>query len=96
MPFDEANARLLAEELGQEIAKAEDEWKQIDEDLIKLVGGELFAGFLAAGPLVAAGHASFVAAAGVTAGATTLAASLRRRKRFPDRFPAAFFMRVEE
>ena len=95
-PFDDANARLLAEELREEIAKAEEEWKQINEDLIKLVGGELGAGLLAAGPLIASGHGSFLAAAGVAVGATTLAASYIREKRFPDRFPAAFFMKIEE
>ena len=59
------------------------------------VGGELGAGLLAAGPLIAAGHGYFVAAAAVAVGATTLAASFRQRKRFPDRFPAAFFMKIE-
>lgn len=95
-PFDETNARLLAEELREEVAKAEEEWKKIDHDLFKLIGGEIGAGLLAAGPLIASGHGSFLAAAGVTAGATTLAASVIKHKNFPDRFPAAFFMNIEQ
>lgn len=94
-PFDDANARLFAEELREEIAKAEEEWEQIHQDLLKLAGGELGAGLLAAGPLIAAGHGYFIAAAAVAVGATTLAASFKQRKRFPDRFPAAFFMKIE-
>ena len=81
-PFDEANARKLAEELKEEVAHAEEEWEKIDQDLLKIVGGELGAGLLAAGPLIAAGHGYFVAAAAVAVGATTLAASFRQRKRF--------------
>jgi AraC-like DNA-binding protein len=94
-PFDRVNAQLLAEELREEIQKARDEWKQIDRDLVKIVGAELGAGLLAAGPLIASGHGAFVAAAAVAVGATTLAASTGQRKRFPDRFPAAFFMQIE-
>ena len=93
-PFEEANAIMLAEELKEEVARAEEEWGKIDQDLLKILGGELGAGLLAAGPLIAAGHGHFVAAAAVTVGATTLAASFRQRRRFPDRFPAAFFMKI--
>jgi len=95
-PFDETNAYLLAEELHEKVQEAEEEWKKIDQDLIKIIGVELSAGFLAAGPLIAAGHAEFLAAAAVTIGATTLAASTAKRRRFPDRFPAAFFMKVSD
>jgi len=94
-PFDEANARMLAEELKGEIAHAAEEWDKIDQDLLKIVGAELGAGILAAGPLIAVGHGHFVAAAAVAVGATTLAASFRRRKHSPDRFPAAFFMKID-
>ena len=74
--------------------KTEEEWKAIDEDLVKIIGSELVAGFLAAGPLIATGSAGFLGAAAVTAGATTLAASTVKRRRFPDRFPAAVFMDI--
>ncbi|MGH8594317.1 MAG: hypothetical protein ACREV3_10800 [Gammaproteobacteria bacterium] len=94
--FDNVNAQLLAEELRDEIAKAKDEWRKIDRDLLKIVGAELGAGLLAAGPLIASGHANFLAAAAVATGATTLAGSLSRHKNFPDRFPAAFFMKIED
>jgi hypothetical protein len=93
-PFDEANAQLLADELQEKIHEAEEEWKKIDQDLLKIIGGELSAGLLAAGPLIASGHGDFVAAAAVIAGATNLTLSTVQRRRFPNRFPAAFFMRV--
>jgi hypothetical protein len=94
--FDAVNSQLLAEELREEVAKAKDEWKKIDRDIVKMVGAELGAGLLAAGPLIASGHASFLAAAAVVTGATTLAGSLSRHRSFPDRFPAAFFMKIED
>ena len=95
-PFDEANARLFAEELREQISLAKEEWDKIDQDLIKIVGGEAAAGLLAAGPLIAAGHGLFVGAAAAAVGAATLAASYKTRKHFPDRFPAAFFMNIEK
>lgn len=94
--FDSVNSQLLAEELREEIAKAKDEWQKIDKDILKIVGAELGAGLLAAGPLIAAGHANFLAAAGIVTGATTLVGSLSRHKNFPDRFPAAFFMKIDD
>jgi len=95
-PFDETNARLFAEELRDEVYLAKEEWDKIDQDLIKIVGGEAGAGLLAAGPLIASGHGLFVGAAAAAVGAATLAASYKRRKHFPDRFPAAFFMNIEK
>ena len=95
-PFDETNVRLLAEELRDEVSFAKEEWKKIDQDLIKIVGREAGTGLLAAGPLIAAGHGIFVGAAAATVGAATLASSYKRRKQFPDRFPAAFFMNIEK
>ena len=95
-PFDETNARFLADELAEEIAKAEEEWEKIDQDLIKIIGAGITTGLVAAGPLIASGHGIFLAAAAVTGGATTLVSSTRRHKKFPDRFPAAFFMQIDE
>lgn len=95
-PFEETNARLFAEELRYEVSLAKEEWDKIDQDLIKIVGGEAGAGLLAAGPLIASGHGLFVGAAAAAVGAATLAASYKRRKHFPDRFPAAFFMNIEK
>lgn len=94
--FDSQNALLLTEELGQQIREAEEEWKKIDTDLLKIVGTAGVTGLLAAGPLIAAGHAYFLAAAAATAGGGALLHSTRQRLSFQDRFPAAFFMKVEE
>src|SRR6267378_3302217 len=94
--FDPENALLLAEELGERIREAEQEWKKIDSDLLKIVGTTAVGGLLAAGPLIAAGHAYFLAAAAGVAGLGPIINSTRQRRSFPDRFPAAFFMKIEE
>ncbi len=94
--FDSKNAILLAEELTGRIQDAEQEWKEIDRDLLKIVGGTAVGGLLAAGPLIAAGHAGFLAAAVGVAGAVPLINSTLKRRSFPDRFPAAFFMKIED
>jgi hypothetical protein len=95
-PFDSANSLLLSEELAERIRDAEQEWKRIDRDLLKIVGTAAVGGLLAAGPLIAAGHAEFLAAAAFVAGAGPLTHSTLQRRSFPDRFPAAFFMKVQE
>jgi hypothetical protein len=94
-PYDETNARLLAEELGEQVAKAEQEWTQIGVDLTKMVGASLTSGLLA-GPMISPGNALFFAAAGVVAAATTVGTTAMKMMNFPDRFPAAFFMDVKE
>lgn len=94
-PFDESNAIRLAEELQEQIQVAEEEWKQIDRDLMKMVGTELATGLLAAGPLIASGHGEFVAAAAIAAGVFDLASAQSRRRSFPNKFPAAFFMKLK-
>lgn len=93
--FDEQNAILLAEELGQRVRDAELEWKQIDTDLLKIIGASALTELIAAGPLIAAGHANFLAAASVVAGTASIVNSTRRRRTFPERFPAAFFMKID-
>jgi AraC-like DNA-binding protein len=94
--FDGAGALLLSEELAERIRDAEREWEKIDRDLLRIVGGEAVAGLLAAGPLIAGGHAYFLAAAAAVAGVGPLINSTLRRRSFADRFPAAFFMKIEE
>ena len=94
--FDNANAVLLAEELGGQIREAEQEWDKIDVDLLKIVGGTAVAELLAAGPLIAAGHAFFLAAAVFAGGGLPVVHSTVKRRSFQDRFPAAFFMKIED
>jgi hypothetical protein len=93
-PFGEQNVQHLADELTTRVAEAEEEWKQIDRDLIKWLGGEAAAGLLASGPLIASGNAAFLAASLAVAGSTTLITSTLKRKGFPEKFPAAFFMNL--
>lgn len=92
--FSEANAKLLAEELKEEIIKAEEEWKQIDRNLIKWFGAELGAGLLSAGPLIASGYGTFLAAAVATSGIITLGVTQSERKSFKNKYPAAFFLKL--
>jgi len=94
-PFSEINAKNLADELIDEIKKAEVEWKKIDQELLKWFGVEFSAGLLSAGPLIASGYGAFLAAAIVIAGATKLGTTQWERKSFQDKFPAAFFMKLK-
>lgn len=91
--FDRINARLLADELAAEVAKAKAEWDKIDQDLLKTAVAGSGAGLLAAGPMIASGHGVFLAAATIAGGIGSLAAAARSRKRFADEFPAAFFLK---
>jgi hypothetical protein len=95
-PFSEINAKLLADELVEEIRKAEHEWKEIDRNLLKWFGAELSTGLLAAGPLISSGHGHFLAAALATAGAANLLDSTTKRKSFQGNYPAAFFMNLKK
>jgi hypothetical protein len=94
--YDEANAIALADELHEKVREAEDEWRKIDTDLLKMLSAGVTASALSAGPLVTSGHASFLAAAVAITGGTGLTWSTMRRRGFANRFPAAFFMDLSE
>lgn len=94
--FERSNAQLLGDELKDEMRRAEEEWKAIDRKLLKWFGSKLTAGFLAAGPLVASGYGVFLAAAFAVAGAANLGVTGSERKAFQTKFPAAFFLRLEQ
>lgn len=68
----------------------------IDDELLKISVPAAAGGLFAAGPLIAAGHAYFFSAALATAGLAPLLSSTRKRRAFPDRYPAAFFMKVDQ
>ena len=93
-PFDAVNAENLGRELGEEVRKAEVEWREIDRDLVKIVGAGTTTALLAAGPLIAFGHGAFLAAAAAVSGGTTLMVHKMKKRSFPNRFPAAFFMNI--
>jgi hypothetical protein len=92
--FDRVNGGMLADRLTAEVAKAKAEWDKIDQDLLKTAGAGTGAGLIAAGPMIAAGHGLFLAAAAIVGGAAALAAAARGRSRFHDQFPAAFFLKL--
>jgi len=94
-PISKINANLLADELKDEIKKAEVEWKKIDRKLLDWFGNELKAGLIAAGPMIASGYGSFLAAALALGGIFKLGVTQSERKSFQDKFPAAFFMKLK-
>ena len=94
-PFAEQNAEILALELEDEVRKAENEWKAIGQDLIKISGTGAASGLMAAGPLIAAGYGGFVAAAAFIGAGTAIIHSGRKLRTFQERFPAGFFMGLD-
>lgn len=90
--FDQVNGRLLAEELQSEVQKADEEWKQIDRELLKYVGAA-GAGLITSMPIIGSGQGIFVAAAAVLAGGAAVGVSAWQHYGFEDKFPAAFFLR---
>lgn len=85
--FSDVNAVNLSAELRDEIAKADDEWRKIDRDLLKWLGGTGAA-------LVSSGVVGFLpaAAAASITGVTGLIQSRIRRSAFKERYPAGFFL----
>jgi hypothetical protein len=94
-PFDEKNAIYLAEELGEKVREAEEEWNKINDDLLKMMGTSSIPPLLAAGPLIATGHADFLAAAATVATGIPLIWGRRQTRAFPKKFPASFFMQLD-
>lgn len=91
--YSAVNGQLFAEELQSEIRKAEDEWAQIDRDLLKNAGS-IGAGLATAATLVGSGQGEFLAAATLLAGVPLLTATAWQRRGFPKKFPAAFYLRL--
>ncbi len=90
-PFNEINAKFLADELNYEIRKAEAEWKKIDRDLLKWFGSEL----IVAGKQILTGSGYFLPAMIALMGIIKLGTTQLERKSFQDKFPAAFFMKIK-
>jgi hypothetical protein len=96
-PYGSENVQHLADELEVKVREAEEEWKQIDRDVLKWFGAEMTAATLMSGPsLIETGYAAFLAAAVAVAGIATVGVSTLKRKGFPDKFPAAFFMDLKK
>lgn len=92
--FSESNVTNLTSELQHHIVEAEDEWRNIDRDLVKWLGGELIIGVTGA---VATGGANWMppALATIAAGLTTLGVSRDKRRSLVHRYPAAFFLQLK-
>lgn len=93
--YSDSSARLFADELKSEIVKAEDEWSQIDRELLKNAGG-IGAGLATAATMIGSGQGEFLAAATLVAGLPLLASSAWQRRGFPKKFPAAFFLKLRK
>jgi hypothetical protein len=89
--FSAVNAVNFSAELRDEVAKANEEWRKIDEDLLKWIG-------LAGAELVASGIVGFVPAAAGAAvtGITGLIRASLKRDTFKDRYPAGFFIGLKK
>ncbi len=91
--YSKVNGQLFADELKDEIEKADDEWKQIDRDLLKNAGASA-AGLVVSAPMIGTGQGLFLASAAAIAGLTAVGASSWQRRGFPTKYPAAFFLRL--
>jgi hypothetical protein len=96
-PFRESNAAILAAELQDEIRKAEVDWEQIEIDsrsfLFTGAAATLATGASAAFSLASAG---FLAAAGLAAMAGGIAVNNTKRRQHAMRYPAAFFLNIDD
>jgi hypothetical protein len=91
--LSEESARNLSDELGDRIAEAEHEWREINVDLSKWLGADaVLAGALGA-PQIATGNAAWLAGLGFAVAAAAISGSAWYKKRtLVDRYPAAFFL----
>lgn len=89
--FSGKNAVNFSAELRDEVAKANEEWRKIDQELLKWLGG-------AGGAMVTSGLVGFVPAASAAAitGITGLIQARMKRHTFKDRFPAGFFLGLKK
>lgn len=89
--FSASNAVNFSAELQDEVARANEEWRKIDGDLLKWIG-------VAGAELVTSGVVGFVPAAAGAAvtGITGLIQASMKRNTFKDRYPAGFFLGLKK
>ena len=95
-PFNEQAAVHLASELTEAINEADFDWTQIRKDVVKFVGSGVSAGAISAGPVIAAGHALWLAAAAMVGTASVAVWSGLQKKAYLKKHPAAFFMDLRD
>lgn len=93
--FAPENISNLAAELQHQVGEAEAEWKAIDRELLQWFGTELVGGLLAAGPAIAHGAAEWLGFGLAAGGVTNIAISTMKRVSYLNRYPAAFFAKLE-
>lgn len=94
--YDDTTAIHFAENLTQSVNEAEAEWLSIKSDVAKYVGSGTVTGLFATGPLIAAGHALWVAGAAVVGGLATAAHTGWKHASYLKKHPAAFFMKLRK
>ncbi|MFL6264023.1 MAG: hypothetical protein ACJ76Y_30410 [Thermoanaerobaculia bacterium] len=87
--FSETNVDDLSAELLEKVAEAEQEWKTIDIELVKWAGTET-AALAVGGSAIGAGKGAWLAACIV--GVSNVAMSTMKRRSFPAKYPASFFL----
>lgn len=95
-PFNEEGAIHLASNLSDAVREAEAEWVDIKAEITKFGASGIGAGMLAAGPLVASGHALWLAGAAATGAVSISLFSKYKERAFQKRYPAAFFMSLSD
>lgn len=93
-PFSQGKADSLSAELQERIREAEAEWRKIDAELIRWLGG---LGTVAA-PFIAAGGATWIPAAvsAIVGGVAAVTHSQHQRATFGKRYPAGFFLELKK
>jgi hypothetical protein len=94
-PFADQNATNLAAELSDKLREAESEWQKIDTELAETALKTLGAGVLAAGPAIASGFGSWLGASLALGGTAALVRSHRSRSTYKLRYPAGFFVDLQ-
>ena len=90
--FDEENSIYLAQNMEDEIRNAEAEWDSIQAELAKYWAAEGVAGTA----LVASGNIEIAAAATIIAATGTGIFATAKRRGFHKKFPASFFMNLDQ
>ncbi len=94
--YDEINTLAFTENFASAVAEAQSEWERIKSDLVRYTGVEAAGSLTAAGPLIASGNALWLAGATVALGAASAIYARWATASFWRRFPAGFFMKLDD
>jgi len=89
IPCGEKIVQSLVDEFEKIVLESEEEWQQIERDLLDLLGKDV-------GQIISPGNATFFAAAYFDAGAISPVTSETRKIGSGDKCPAAFFVKLKK